>query len=144
MPFCYVRLKGQKPLPEAYPRELRRIGDHRIGDHIRKRRLDLRLRQKDVARLLGTNVNTVTNWEVGRNEPVLRYLPGVVRFLGYAPWTADGGLPERLKAYRKLHGLSQKRLAGLMGVDPSTVWHWERGQSRPNRGHFRRIVALFG
>jgi transcriptional regulator with XRE-family HTH domain len=32
-----------------------------LGDHIRKRRLDLGLRQRDVAAQFGVNVNTVTN-----------------------------------------------------------------------------------
>ena len=137
MPFCGVQLRGQKPLPEAYPRELRTI-----GDHVRKRRLDLGLRQKDVARLLGANVNTVTNWEVGRSTPVLRYVPGIVRFLGYVPFPTDGLLPQRLRAYRQVFGLSQRALANRLGVDESTVWHWEQGTSRPNKERAERINAL--
>src|SRR5712691_8111311 len=45
LPFCHVRLQAQKPLAAAYPREL-----WTLGDRVRKRRLDLGLRQKDVAR----------------------------------------------------------------------------------------------
>ncbi|MBI4410044.1 MAG: helix-turn-helix transcriptional regulator [Gemmatimonadetes bacterium] len=78
-------MRGQKPLPEAHPRELLSI-----GDHVRKRRLDLGLRQKDLARRLGVNVNTVTNWEVGRSTPALWHVPGIIRFLGYEPFETTG------------------------------------------------------
>src|ERR1041384_3283093 len=54
LPFCFVCLKGQEPLPGAYPRELRTL-----GDRLRKRRLDLGLRQKDVAGLLEVDEMTV-------------------------------------------------------------------------------------
>jgi DNA-binding XRE family transcriptional regulator len=93
-----VTLRGRKPLPAAYPKELKTI-----GDHIRKRRLDLELRQRDVAQLLGVHVATVTNWELGRGELALRHLPGLVAFLGYGPVTAPQGslpIPQRLRTYR--------------------------------------------
>jgi DNA-binding transcriptional regulator YiaG len=77
LPFCGVTLRGRKPLPEAYPREIKTV-----GDRIHKRRLDLGLRQRDIAQLLGVHVSTVTNWEVGRSEPALRHPPGLFGFLG--------------------------------------------------------------
>jgi DNA-binding XRE family transcriptional regulator len=51
-------------LPPGYPVELRSI-----GDHIRKRRLDLGLLQIEVAAQIGVTENTVLNWEHG-TEPV--------------------------------------------------------------------------
>jgi transcriptional regulator with XRE-family HTH domain len=107
--------------------------------------LDLELRQKDVARRLRVNVNTVTNWELGRCQPALRFFPKIVRFLGYVPRgaTSDSSrLADRLNAYRRLRGLSQRELALRLGVDESTVWHWERGKSKPDREHAERIEAL--
>ena len=116
-----------------------------MGEQLRKRRLDLELRQEDVARRLGTNVNTVTNWELDRTEPALRYVPAIIEFLGgsliEARW--DGlPLPNRLRTYRRLHGLSQKRLAGFLGVDPTTVWHWEHMRTQPTKEHAERVRAL--
>jgi transcriptional regulator with XRE-family HTH domain len=115
-----------------------------LGDHIRKRRLDLGLRQKDLARLLKANVNTVTNWEVGRSTPALRHVPGIIRFLGYVPFSGGDTLPERLVAYRRIHGLSQKRLAAQLGVDPSTLARWENGTGYPNETNRRRIAGISG
>lgn len=80
MPFCHVTRRGQKPLPAAYPRELRTL-----GDHLRKRRFDLGLRQRDVARLLGVDEMTVNNWERGRTTPAPRLREGIIAFLNWAP-----------------------------------------------------------
>ena len=107
--------------------------------------MDLGLRQKDLGQILGATVNTVTSWEVGRSTPALWFLPRIIQFLGYVPFdtTRDSWpLSDRLKAYRRVRGLSQKRLAAKLGVDPSTVLYWERGKSRPNNEHTERIEAL--
>ena len=76
MPFCHVRLQAQKPLAAAYPREL-----WSLGDRVRKRRLDLGLRQKDVAREHGVDEMTVNNWERHRTAPVARLIGRIIGFL---------------------------------------------------------------
>ncbi len=80
LPFCDLRLKSPKPLDRAYPTEFRSI-----GDHVRKRRLDLGLLQREVALQIGVDKTTVFNWEAGTAAPNIRAIPGVVRFLGYDP-----------------------------------------------------------
>ncbi|MFQ6047248.1 MAG: helix-turn-helix domain-containing protein [Gemmatimonadales bacterium] len=140
LPFCGVHLRGQRPLPAAYPREL-----HTLGDHLRKRRLDLGLLQKQVAQRLGVNDNTVTNWELGRSEPGLRFIPRILELLGYTPFDNQRDslpIPERLKVYRRIHGLSQGAVAARLGIDPSTLARWESGRSRPDKKHSERIEAF--
>ncbi|MBI1805492.1 MAG: helix-turn-helix transcriptional regulator [Ignavibacteria bacterium] len=83
MPCCYLTLKASKPCNKAYPRDVRTL-----GDHIRKRRLDLGIHQKDVAALVNATTSTVTNWEKGRSSPRLYLLPKVFEFLGYNPHQA--------------------------------------------------------
>jgi transcriptional regulator with XRE-family HTH domain len=56
-----------------------------VGDHIRRRRLDLGLLQREVAERLGADAATITNWELNRTQPALRFLPAIVGFLGYPP-----------------------------------------------------------
>jgi len=80
LPFCHVTLRGQKPLPAAYPKALRTI-----GDRLRRRRLELGLLQRDVAARLGVNKTTVYNWERKRTAPAPRIRPAVVAFLGHEP-----------------------------------------------------------
>jgi DNA-binding transcriptional regulator YiaG len=39
-----------------------------IGDHIRKKRMELKLLQKDVARICGVTEDCITNW--GKNRSI--------------------------------------------------------------------------
>src|SRR5207244_8195424 len=64
LPFCHARLQAQKPLASAYLRELKTL-----ADRLRKRRLDLGLRQRDVAERLGVDPMTVNNWERHHTQP---------------------------------------------------------------------------
>jgi transcriptional regulator with XRE-family HTH domain len=56
-----------------------------LGEHLRRRRLDLGLSQADVARLLEASENSIWNWENGRSTPALRFMPRIVSFLGNSP-----------------------------------------------------------
>jgi DNA-binding XRE family transcriptional regulator len=79
LPFCHIRLKSPKPNPDnRYPKELKTL-----GDHLRKRRLDKGLLQNDLARLLGVDKTTVTNWEndLFSRIPVHSYGRGVIWLL---------------------------------------------------------------
>jgi len=98
-----------------------------LGDHLRKKRLDLGLLQKDVAKILGVSKDTVCNWENNRTSPSLRSIPRIVKFLGYIPYDIQGKTPgEELRLLRRTLGLSQKKLAAELGIDPSTLWRWEK------------------
>jgi len=136
LPFCHLAFQAKKPLSGAYPKELRTL-----GDHIRKRRLDLALFQRDVADRLGANEASVWNWEKNRSSPALRFVPRIIEFLGYTPDdTKPESLGQRIVAFRRLRGLTQKELARRLGVDQSTLAGWERGEHRPSR-HLANLIG---
>ncbi|OGQ13087.1 MAG: hypothetical protein A2026_07180 [Deltaproteobacteria bacterium RBG_19FT_COMBO_46_12] len=56
-----------------------------IGDHIRKRRMDLKLTQKEVAEKLGVDKTAIQFWENNRVKPSLGNIPKIIEFLGYDP-----------------------------------------------------------
>jgi hypothetical protein len=58
MPFCHLSLRAKKPRDFRYPSEIRTL-----GDQLRARRLDLRLRQKEVAKMLGACEDSVVTWK---------------------------------------------------------------------------------
>jgi transcriptional regulator with XRE-family HTH domain len=112
-----------------------------LGDHLRKRRPDLALTQKDVAERLGADETSVWNWENRRSSPALRFLPRIIEFLGYQPdHTRPQNLGQRIVAFRRLRRLAQKELARRLGVDPRTVASWESGEHRPSR-HLASIIG---
>jgi DNA-binding transcriptional regulator YiaG len=123
-----VRLAAQKPKSPKYPKKL-----ETLGDHIRKRRLDLGLFQKEVAQQIGVDTTTIYNWERNANSPQVHQLPRVIRFLGYNPHPAAGSLPEKLTAIRRKLGLSQRVMAKRLGIDPGTLRNWENGRRCPSK-----------
>src|SRR5262249_15970935 len=120
------------------PRQLKTL-----GDHIRKKRIELGLLQRQVAHLLGADSQSVNEWERNYHQPSLRLLPAIAAFLGYDVENGSDEAPLGLKivSKRRRLGLSQKALAERLRIDEGTVRKWERGQSqrRPNR-RVRRAV----
>ena len=102
-----------------------------LGDHIRTRRLDLGLFQSQVAEQIGVRPQTITNWEGNASQPPVQYIPDIIQFLGYAPLPPADSLPECLAAARRRLGLSQRKMAEKLGVDPATVMGWEAGRHQP-------------
>jgi transcriptional regulator with XRE-family HTH domain len=102
-----------------------------LGDHLLRRRLVLKLLQRQVAQQLGVDKTSVYNWETNRTKPGLEYMPAIIRFLGYNPFPSPEGWPDRLIQCRTLLGISQKESAVRIGVDPCTLARWERGEREP-------------
>ncbi len=110
---------------------------------MRKKRLELKLLQKEVARVLGVSKDTVTYWEVGRSSPRLQHMPKIIEFLGYIPFGKEPKtLGERIVYCRRLAGVPQKELAKTIGVDPATLAGWERGERVPS-GALREHLQEF-
>ena len=97
-----------------------------LGDHIRAKRLDLGLLQKDVAGIIGVTTDTITNWEKGRNQPMYWHYPKITVFLGYCPMERLSSIGELLKRNRFYQGLSQTEMVHRLGIDTSTLSRRER------------------
>ena len=139
MPFCKAVLRAKKPVSAAYPREIKTI-----GDHLKKKRLALKMLQKEAAAKLQTTVCTYRGWERNQRIPSFRYIPRIVKFLGYIPFNTEfENLGQKIRAYRQFTGLRQKDLARLLGVDPNTIYHWEKGIHKPERRLLKELAAFF-
>ena len=116
-----------------------------IGDHRRKKRLDLKLLQKDVAKIFNVSEDCITYWETNRSEPQIKYYPRIIKFLGYCPFKVDLSTFEgRVIAYRYLNGLSLKYFGKLMEVDPKTVVGWENGRGKGSkRDKMERFLSKY-
>ena len=51
-------------------------------------------------------------------------------------------LGESIKQARENLSMSQKTLAGLLGVQTQTVWRWEKGEREPNWETIQKIAKL--
>ncbi len=108
-----IALKALKPKETDFePRTL--------GEHVRKRRLELRLTQKQAAERLDVNPWTVLNWEKDHTEPPIESMPDVIRFLDYDSFPEPKSFAERLLVKRRAMGWSIKVAASELGVDEGT------------------------
>jgi len=134
-----LTLKAKKPVHrEKYPDILRTW-----GDHIKTRRLDLKLTKRQLS--LNFNVSDVTIylWERNKVQPSLAQIPKIIEFLGRNPFeTHSENLADKIKGFRRVRGLSQKKLAELLGVDQTTLAGWERGEHQPTEKLLAKIKAV--
>jgi site-specific DNA recombinase len=106
-----------------------------IGDHIRRRRLTLKLTQEQVGEKFGVTEASVYNWESDDSKPSTEYMPAIIEFLGYNPLPPAKTLGERLIRHRTSLGLTQSESARRIGVDPGTLARWERDDRKPTGTH---------
>ena len=137
MQFLPITLKALKPKETNFEPQT-------LGDHIRKRRLELPLTQKQSAKRLGVNPSTILNWEKRYTEPPIQSLPAVLEFLGYNPFPEPKSIPERLLAKRRATGWTLKEAARQVGVDETTFGNWERGEPILFRKHRALVAELLG
>jgi transcriptional regulator with XRE-family HTH domain len=137
LPFCQFALSAQRPPQAGYP-----VRPSTLGEHIKRRRLDLGLTQKQVADRIGVSASTVLLWEQKCTEPALRFTPAVLDFLGYDPLPTSDCFPEWLRLTRIRLGLSRRRFARLLGIDEGTAGRWELGRTHPGRAHWDRVSRL--
>ncbi len=137
MPFCHLALTGPKPPPPGYPG-----APKTIGDHLRKRRLDLGLTQGEVAELMGVHPSTIGVWERSQRRAPFRYGARITRFLGYAPLPPGRALAGRLRFYRWAYGLTQDQLGEALGVKRGTIGRWEQRRGLPRKDLGPRVETL--
>lgn len=125
-----VVLRAPLPVHVDYPTKLLTW-----GDHIKKRRVDLKLCKTEAAEIIGSNEWTIRNWEEDRHEIRISFYPKIISFLGYHPFSEN---PETVQDLIRIHkektGLSFKKLARKIGVDEASVKRFaENGGSKFQR-----------
>jgi DNA-binding transcriptional regulator YiaG len=144
LPFCKATLRGVRCPWGPYATEKKGYPatPKTLGEEIRKRRLDLNFRQIDVAKIIGYDEMTVVNWEKGYASPRINHRPKVVEFLRFNPLQKCDTLARQIVSPRKVLGITQKKFARQLGVDPSTVAKWERGEREPADCITRMLVSV--
>ena len=93
LPYGPSLLKTLKSAP--YEREPKTL-----GQHLKKRRMELGLRQRDEQARFSLDKETYANWEKGRCYPAMRNWPAIIAFLQFDPHGEPRSIGEALKAYR--------------------------------------------
>ncbi|MDD2899185.1 MAG: helix-turn-helix transcriptional regulator [Desulfuromonadaceae bacterium] len=114
-----------------------------VGDHIRKKRMDLGLLQREVAEIIGVTVSSIYNWEHGV-EPELLYNPSIINFLGYIPFDCPDDTVGRLGWYKRVNGMNLECLGEAMGRDPEQLADWLSGRHTPFKKNREKIEMFLG
>jgi len=137
LPYSTLQSSVQKPR-RVYPKALKTI-----GNHLRKRRLDLKLSQEKVANILGVSLRAIYAWEKGEKNPWITRMPKVVEFLGYNPRIQSTvTLGAEIKAYRLLHGLSLRELGKLSGIGATTIGRLERNMGGADKETLEKLNRI--
>jgi len=105
--------------------------------------MDLGLSQAQAARELHVSEDCFCYWENGRNQPRLYQYPAIIAFLGYYPFDHEiatfGG---KIRRYKYEQGMSNERLAKVLGVDEGTVAQWERNKRLPLKRSMDIVLSI--
>lgn len=140
----HLVMSRPQEFPEGYPSE-----PQTLGEHIRKKRIDMGFTQEEVASMLGVDTATLRNWEWGRSEPSVRYYPTIIDFLGYIPFELPEGddILVEIERFRLVNGYTYRELGRMLKVDETQLRMWLKGQHKPtaaNRQRLRkRLTAVF-
>lgn len=126
LPFCHFDIRAARRKPAHYPKQIKSL-----DNHIRMRRPDLKLLQRQVADQIGVDEMTISGSEGNATVPEVRFMSATIEFLGYNPFPAASSLPGRLATARKVLGLSQRKVAEKMGFNSAKLVGWEAGQHQP-------------
>ncbi len=85
--FFHITLRSPKPVTASYLWRIKApTNPAHVGEHIKKRRFELKLKSVDVRRILGVDKGTLTRWERGTHQPSKPFLQKISEFLGFNPF----------------------------------------------------------
>ncbi|MFO1086547.1 MAG: helix-turn-helix transcriptional regulator [Reyranellaceae bacterium] len=131
MPFCYGTRHEAKALkPKDFVDE-----PLTFGQHLKKRRRELGLLQREVAKVMGVSKATIVNWENGKTTPAPARFRPALDFLGYDPTPTSNALADRLQAKRRALGVTFSQVAQYLGWNDGTLTRYLNGtwQMPPDR-----------
>ena len=123
-----------------------------IGQHLKKKRFELGIRQIEAALRLGVSNRTLSLWETDRVYPAWAFQPRLITYLGYDPFNdptlgspkgnetscvaflasdAPVTLGQKIKQYRLKMRKTRKQMALELGISVKTLWGWETDRWQP-------------
>jgi transcriptional regulator with XRE-family HTH domain len=144
LPFCHLQIKVlHRQAPDNWITTQTCVTNPKtLGEHLRKRRLELHLLQGQVAKRLGVHKMSIQNWELGLGKPKNKHIPAIVQFLGYKPIPIPEAFPKQLVYYRCMLGMTQEELAEVLKVNSCSIGRWETGKGLPQAQTMAAIQTL--
>lgn len=138
MPFYRgvpVTFKAQKPKDYSETPQT-------LGQHLKKRRRELGLLQRDAAERMGIDLWTYRNWESDATAPVAARFRPIIQFLGYDPSPEPKTLADRLAAKQRALGATLSQVAQQLGWDPGSLRRYVDGRWRLSPERAAKLDAV--
>lgn len=131
---------------------IRRLGPHEkrvkaypdtpktLGEHLRKRRLDLGQTQEQLASRFGVTFVSYNGWEAGRIAPKIIKWPEMIQFLGYDPTPPPNNLDQVLTSIQRRNGIQREELAKRLGIERKTLFNWLAGKTVPSAKTQKKLL----
>jgi DNA-binding XRE family transcriptional regulator len=100
-----------------------------LGQHLKQKRIQDKLRQHDVATLIAVANFTYMTWEKDQATPFPRYYPKIIEWLGYNPLPEPQTEGGRLRRERLTLGLTSSQMADRLGIDQGTLLSREASEA---------------
>jgi transcriptional regulator with XRE-family HTH domain len=110
-----------------------------LGEHIKKVRRERGLLQRDVAKSLRVDSMSIVNWERDRTKVGARFVPAIIRWLGYDPLPKARSIGEWIVIGRTRRGMARRQLARVLRWDEGTLRQYEENRAEPDA---RRLAQL--
>ena len=136
-----------------------------IGEHLRKRRFGLGIRQSEAAQKLGVSDRTLSLWECDRVYPAWAHQAKLAVYLDFDPFDSpELGKPkgnespfvaflspeapvttaQQIKQRRFKLKKTRRQLALELGISVKTLWGWETNRWTPSNLLWKRIAKVLG
>jgi transcriptional regulator with XRE-family HTH domain len=112
------------------------------GDELRCARVTCGWSQGDLARRIGVTQSTISAWETNGRPIPPDVRPGLREILRARPAAKPPSTGVRLRQARQRAGISQRALAGQLGVQQSSVSQWELGYLVPDDARLEAALGL--
>src|SRR5262249_48511163 len=115
-----------------------------LGEHLRRKRHQKGLLQREAAAAIGVNEWTYRSWETDLKKPSVAFWPKAIRYLGYDPVPEPKSDAEVIEAFRRRTGRTYAGLARELRLDVETVTMWAQGRWRPRvrTEKFKKLLDL--
>jgi transcriptional regulator with XRE-family HTH domain len=110
-----------------------------LGEHLKKARIERGLLQRDVAKSLRVDSMSIVNWEKRRTKVGARFVPAIIRWLGYDPLPEARSVAEWIVIERTRRGMARRQLARALRRDEGTLRQYEENRAEPDA---RRLAQL--
>ena len=132
-----------------------------LGQHLRKKRFDMGMRQTQAADILNVSNRTLSLWETDRIYPAWAFQPRIIAYLGHDPFTNPAlGMPkgnetqsvailapeapatigQKIQQQRLKMRKNRKECAKELGVSVKTLRSWETNSRQPSKQLRQKLI----